>query len=251
MELAETPWSEAPAEFELAENEAVIWRASLECEAAALRRLEATLSPDEKLRADRFIFSRDRDHFVAGRGILRALLGAYAGRHPSDLVFRYGPQGKPELHLDSGNSSLSFNLSHKEGLAVYVVGRGRSFGIDVESIAEQFPGEEIARRFFSKGELEELLALPPEARCEGFFLAWTRKEAYIKAEGQGLLIPLDSFDVSLTPGQPAKFLAGVPPEWQILSFRADHNHPAALVYGGNPLDAVRFFSWRLPLQSET
>jgi 4'-phosphopantetheinyl transferase len=241
MEFAATVWSEPPAEFNLRENEVVIWRASLDCEPAALQELAATLSPDEKLHANRFHFCRDRDHFIAARGILRILLGAYLNRDPKGLAFRYGPQGKPELERDH---SFGFNLSHKPGLAVYAFGRGRHLGIDLESIAAEFPGEEIARRFFSPHELRELLALPPDSRAEGFFLAWTRKEAYIKARGQGLQIQLSSFNVSLTPGQPPRFFGGVPPEWQIITFWADTNHPGALVCDGPLLEVVQFFSWR-------
>ena len=243
MEFAATAWSEPPAEFTLPENEVVIWRASLDCEDGVLRELEAALSPDEKLRADRFHFCRDRDHFIAGRGILRTLIGAYLHSDPKGLAFRYGPHGKPELQHARNDHSLCFNLSHKDGFAVYAFARNRRLGIDLESIAPEFPGEEIARRFFSLGELEELLALPPEARAEGFFLAWTRKEAYVKASGQGLQIQLDSFDVSLTPGQPARFLRGVTAEWRLIAFSVDGNHPGALVFDGPPA-ALRFFSWR-------
>jgi 4'-phosphopantetheinyl transferase len=236
-------WSAAPAEFNLPENGVVIWRASLGCEVAVLRKLEATLSPDEQLRADRFHFSRDRDRFIVGRGILRSLLGAYLHHDPKDLAFRYGPQGKPELETEQNNHSLTFNLSHKGSLAVYAFARGRQLGVDLESIAPEFPGEEIARRFFSPHELEELLDLPPDSRTEGFFLAWTRKEAYIKARGQGMQIPLNSFDVTLTPGQPAKFLRGITAEWKIMSFWAAVNYPGALVCDGPSPSTLQFFSW--------
>ena len=166
--------------------------------ATVLEKLEASLSPDERSRADRFHFPHDRYRFIAGRGILRALLGAYLDRDPKDLVFRYGPQGKPSLETNEDDHSVSFNLSHKQGLAVYAFARGRRLGIDLESISTAFPGEEIATRFFSPRELEELLALPPEARAEGFFLAWTRKEAYIKAlAGCGKILLSERFLPSL------------------------------------------------------
>jgi 4'-phosphopantetheinyl transferase len=147
--------------------------------------------------------------------------------------------------MEHNNPLVTFNLSHKEGLAVYAFARRRRLGIDLESIAADFPGEEIARRFFSRRELEELLALPSDLKAEGFFLAWTRKEAYIKAQGQGLGIKLDSFDITLTPGQPAKFLTGVSSEWRIVTFWAEPDYPGSLVYDGPPPSVIRFFSWGL------
>jgi len=242
MRFVATDWKAAPPEFSLPDDEITIWRASLDCEAAAARNLEALLSPDEISRADRFHFPRDRARFVAGRGILRTLLGAYLKREPPSLNFRYGPQGKPELEQNQANS-LHFNLSHKEGLGVYAFARQRKLGIDVEAIATDFPGEDIARRFFSHRELQELIALSPDLRAEAFFLAWTRKEAYIKAQGQGLHIKLNSFDVTLTPGEPARFLRGTMPEWQIFAFWAGVTHPGALVCNGGFPAVLRFFSW--------
>jgi 4'-phosphopantetheinyl transferase len=243
MGFVATDWDAAPPEFSLPDNEMAIWRAALDCELAALRNLEATLSPDEISRADRFHFPRDRARFVAGRGILRVLLGAYLKREPQSLSFKYGPQGKPKLEQNQGNS-LHFNLSHKEGLGAYAFARQRQLGIDVEAIASDFPGEDIARRFFSSRELQELVALSPELRAEAFFLAWTRKEAYIKAQGQGLHIRLDSFDVTLTPGEPARFLRGITPEWQIFTFWAGVTHPGALVCDGASPAVLRLFSWK-------
>ena len=251
MEFPATAWSEPPSEFELLESEVVIWRAALDCEQSVLRRLEATLSPDERSRANRFHFCKDRDHFIAGRGILRSLIGSYLRRDPAEIKFGYGPQGKPDLAVDRADPSLTFNLSHKQGLAVYAFARERQLGIDLEAVASSFPGEDIARRFFSPGEVEELLALPPDLRSKGFFLAWTRKEAYIKARGHGLQIPLDSFDVSLTPGRPPRLLTRVGIEWQIISFEVGPDTPGALVFDGSQASAIHFFEWRPPSQVET
>lgn len=242
MGFVATDWDTAPPDFTLSDGEIAIWRASLDCETAALLNLEALLSPDEISRADRFHFPRDRARFVAGRGILRTLLGAYLKREPQGLIFTYGPQGKPELGRDQGNS-LRFNLSHKDGIGVYAFARQRHLGIDVEVIAADFPGEDIARRFFSPGELQKLAGLPPDLRAEAFFLGWTRKEAYVKAQGQGLHIKLDSFDVTLTPGEPARFLRGIAPEWQLSTFWAGVTHPGALVCNGASPAVLRFFSW--------
>jgi 4'-phosphopantetheinyl transferase len=180
-----------------------VWRASLDRPEATTDRLFLTLAPDEMRRARRFHFLEDRHHYIAGRGILRALLGAYLGRPPSELSFGYNAFGKPVL---AGEPSLRFNLSHSRGLALYAVAWGREVGVDVEHVRPDFAGEAIARRFFSAPEVAALKAVPIELRVVAFFDCWTRKEAYIKARGKGLAIPLDRFDVALTPGTPAAVL---------------------------------------------
>lgn len=230
-----------PKELVLAENEIHVWKASLDHKRPALDRFEATLSSDERARADRFVFQRDRNHFIAGRGILRALLGAYVHRPPGELVFRYGPQGKPALRADMSDPAIRFNLAHSHGLALYAFAAGREIGIDLEHIRPDFAGEDIAERFFSPRELAELRALAPALRAEGFFNCWTRKEAYIKARGKGLRISLDSFDVTLTPGIQERFVRGVDARWHLIAFSAGACYPAALVHDRSRC-AVKFFS---------
>ena len=124
-------WPPGPLSPKLRADEVHLWRASLDCGSSVLSRLEATLSPDEIARADRFVFETDRSHFVMGRGILRELLGSYLMLSPAALQFSYGIHGKPALELESGGSSLQFNLSHSGGLAVYAFSYGRKLGIDV------------------------------------------------------------------------------------------------------------------------
>jgi 4'-phosphopantetheinyl transferase len=225
-------WSAALTESELIEAEICVWRASLDCEPAALRRFEAELTPDEKSRAARFRIARDRDHFIAARGILRELLGGYLHRFPADLEFDYGPSGKPALRTGGPSSPLRFNLSHSHGLAVYAFALGREVGIDLESIRPDFAGDDIAGRYFSTRELNELRALPSELRPEGFFLCWTRKEAYVKARGEGLQIPLESFSVSLTPGQPEVLESADSSRWSLRSFQPAPRYVAAVVGEG-------------------
>ena len=187
-------------------------------EPTILRSLEATLADEEKARAARFIFERDRDRFIAARGILRDLLGRYLRCAPQTIEFVYGPRGKPAVAGAAARPDICFNLSHSHGLAVVAIGREREVGIDVELIRPEFAGEEIAKRYFSAKEIAELSRLPAELRTEGFFLCWTRKEAYIKAKGDGLQIPLDSFDVSLSPGRPATLSSADESRWGIESF---------------------------------
>ena len=201
--MSESPWS-APREQPSLDDRGVhVWRISLDLGATGAARFAPTLSPDERRRAARFHFARDRDRFTVARGVLRTLLGGYLGIAPAELAFAYGDHGKPELV----GGPLRFNVSHSAGVALCAVTRVREVGVDVEAHRGDFATEEIADRFFSSAERTALRALPARRRCEAFFACWTRKEAYIKARGLGLSLALDAFDVSLVPGEPATLLA--------------------------------------------
>ena len=187
-----------------------VWKTALDVAPPAVARLSRSLSQDERGRAERFHFERDRVRFTVARGALRALLGRYLGVAPAALRFDYGAHGKPALAAPVAGPSgwdLRFNVSHSAGVALYAVARGREVGVDVEGHRADFATAEIAERFFSPAERRALAALPPERRCEAFFACWARKEAYIKARGLGLSLALDGFDVSLVPGEPAALLA--------------------------------------------
>lgn len=215
-------------------DEIHVWDAALDREEKVLRQLESTLSPEEKARADRFHFVNDRNRFVAARGLLRELLGRYLQQPPASLEFSYGKHGKPFLSGENASSGFSFNLSHSSGVAVYAVAKERNLGIDVEHVRPESAGENIAQRYFSAREVNDLRTLPPEARVDGFFHCWTRKEAYLKATGMGLQIPLDSFAVSLLPDRPAEFLEGVEPRWRLAAYDPAEGYVAALAYDGAP-----------------
>ncbi|MBW4493510.1 MAG: 4'-phosphopantetheinyl transferase superfamily protein [Oscillatoria princeps RMCB-10] len=199
-------WHPPPASLTLSLDEVHIWRASLDLPAELLAQLRATLSADEQRRADRFYFERDRHRFTAGRGILRNILSRYSGIEPALLEFGYSPRGKPALRSDSAGGNLNFNLSHSGGIALYAVTRHRLLGIDLEMLRPMPDAEKIAERFFSPLESAVLRNLPATDKQEAFFLCWTRKEAYLKAVGEGLT-GLDDVEVSLTPGEPAKVLS--------------------------------------------
>lgn len=215
-------------------DEIHVWHAAVDREEKNLGRLEASLSPDEKARADRFHFANDRNRFVAARGLLRELLGTYLQQSPADLEFSCAKYGKPSLSGGNASSGLCFNVSHSAGMAVYAFAKERNLGIDVERVRPEFGGEDIARRYFSAREIADLRTLPPDARAEGFFHCWTRKEAYLKATGMGLQIPLDSFAVSLLPGKPVQFLEGVERRWHLNAFHPAEGYVAAAVYDGAP-----------------
>jgi 4'-phosphopantetheinyl transferase len=221
-------------------DEIHVWHAALDREEKVLGRLESRLSPDEKARADRFHFVNDRNRFVAARGLLRELLGKYLHQAPAGLEFSYGEHGKPSLSGGDASSGLCFNLSHSAGLVVYAIAKERNLGIDVEHIRPESAGDDIAKRYFSAREVSDLQTLPPDAKVEGFFHCWTRKEAYLKATGMGLQIPLDSFAVSLFPEKPAQFLGGVEPRWHLAAHDPAEGYVAAVVYDGAPC-SLKYF----------
>jgi 4'-phosphopantetheinyl transferase len=237
---ASSKWLARPRELTLEDGEVHIWRVPLRLDTGVLDRVRLSLSADEGSRANRFVFAADRDSFVAARGILRELLGSYVGTAPAELKFDYGLQGKPAL--GPSHPPIQFNLSHSHGLAVYAFARERQLGIDLELIRPEFAGDEIAERYFSSAELEELRALPSEARAEGFFLCWTRKEAYVKARGEGLQIPLASFDVSLTPGKQEELRSEDALRWEIHSFEPGAQYVGAVVAEGRGLH-LRYWDW--------
>ena len=199
---------------------------SLAPQPAAVRALASLLSQPERERAARFASGRDARRFIVRRARLRQLLGARLGVRPESVELVRGARGKPAL-ANSGGDSLRFNLSHSEDLAVYALSSGREVGVDVEAIRPLPPpdADAIAACFFSRREYAAYRALDACDRPLGFFQCWTRKEAFIKALGEGLSHPLDSFDVSLAPGAPAELLRiepssgpGVERGWRLASF---------------------------------
>ena len=223
-------------------NEVHVWRASLDLTASHVQILQQTLAPDERARAERFYFQKDRAHFIVARGLLRVILGRYLDRPPDQLRFCYNSNGKPALAKEFNRDTLCFNLSHSHGLALFAVTRGRELGVDLERVRPHLADEQIAERFFSPREVAMLRALPTNMRTEAFFNCWTRKEAYIKARGEGLSFPLDQVDVSLAPGEPVALLSAKadPHEasrWSLQELAPGPSYAAAL--------AVEGHDWRL------
>ncbi|HEY9750259.1 MAG TPA: 4'-phosphopantetheinyl transferase superfamily protein [Allocoleopsis sp.] len=196
----DNPWHLPPAGLKLAQDEVHVWCMALDQEPALVEQFHATLTVDEQERAAKFYFPKDRQHFIVARGLLRLILGRYLNQAPDRLRFVYNAYGKPSLEA---TTSLNFNLSHSKGLALLGVSGDRELGIDLEYIRTDFPFEQVAKSVFSVPEQAILRSLPEALKPEAFFNAWTRKEAYIKALGKGLSIPLDQFDVAFVPGEPA------------------------------------------------
>jgi 4'-phosphopantetheinyl transferase len=192
--------------LELHPGEIHLWLASLALTAYRLEAFEGLLSSEERERADRYRFAQHRNRFIAARGFLRILLGRYLDTDPAKIQIFANRYGKPYLAGHSAQSDPRFNLSHSADLAVLAFALGSELGVDLERIAAQRADMEIARRFFSSAEVAALNSLGPGDRERAFFTCWVRKEAYIKACGEGLRFPLDAFSVSLSPNAPPALL---------------------------------------------
>ncbi|MCC7263515.1 MAG: 4'-phosphopantetheinyl transferase superfamily protein [Candidatus Latescibacteria bacterium] len=187
------PWEEAPPFPSLPENQVQVWQTALPQTDEQAASFLPLLSPDETERTGRFLVTRSRAAFAGARGTLRLLLGAYLDSDPRQLRFCYNPQGKPALE----DHDLCFNLSHSRGLALYAFSRRLPLGVDVECLRPAAASAQIARRFFSPREVAALEDMSPDRHTEAFFTCWTRKEAYLKARGEGLSLGLRRFAVSL------------------------------------------------------
>ncbi|HIK10029.1 MAG TPA: 4'-phosphopantetheinyl transferase superfamily protein [Oscillatoriaceae cyanobacterium M33_DOE_052] len=201
-------WSDSPPardELILVPHEVHIWRANLDLNQEQIEVLLETLSPQEQERAKRFHFTHDWRHFIAARGILRNILASYVGMAPEKLHFGYGDRGKPYLETTSAGGMVQFNVSHSQGTALYAVTLGSNIGIDLEAI-RPIDHHNLAKRFFSPTEAATLAQLPPELQQTAFFRAWTSKEAYLKATGEGLAGGLGSVEISINPDSPPQLL---------------------------------------------
>lgn len=187
----------APQFAVMASGEVHTWCASLDVPPETSARLYAILAFDERNRSARFRFERDRRRFTVAHGILRDLLGRYLQTPPGRISYVYNEFGKPDLGPEFGGR-LKFNLSHSAGLALIAIAADADVGVDLEYMRAQSDHAEVARRFFSAAEVDQLIALPNHLYDEAFFSCWTKKEAYVKARGDGLAIPLNSFSVPLT-----------------------------------------------------
>ncbi len=223
-----------PAPSTLAPDPRVgLWTIRLDAPAAGA---PETLSPDELERAARFHFEIHRQRFIASRGALRLILGTCLGTDPAALAFHYTATGKPFL----AGSPVRFNVSHSAGNALIAVAHGREVGIDLE---ETHPKEDLlalAERFFASSERAAVASAAPSDRPSIFYRIWTRKEAYIKACGEGLSLALDSFAVPVVPDTDTALVASArgPAElarWQLHAIPSPPGFAAALVIEPGPV----------------
>jgi 4'-phosphopantetheinyl transferase len=217
----------------LSNNSVHLWLADPKEHLESVGELNALLSADERDRAARFRFGPDRQDFIFARGMLRALLGAYLKASPCELRFCYSEHGKPSLAEAHSETGLQFNLSCTRGAVLIAVCLWCAIGVDIERVRDDFSVEEIAARFFSVAERRALTNLPKASRREAFFHCWTRKEAFLKARGDGLSFPLDLFDVSIAANDTAVGLITRPDpaeaqRWRILPVTVPAGYSAAV-----------------------
>jgi len=240
-------WENPPHDLVLPEDEVHVWRASLEAPGTGMAELRCILSRDEVGRANRYLSKSNGRRFLVARGLLRTILGCYLGVSPTALFFDYGRNGKPELVPGCNPGGLRFNLSHTSNTAIYAVTRNRAVGIDIEDPSRTVDMQPIVRRNCSKQEQADLQSVPEEMKRQAFFTCWTRKEAYIKARGDGLSAHLNQITVSLIPGEPARLIET--PEgkdeaarWTIKDIKAGGEYIAALIAEGRSW-RVRNWDW--------
>ncbi len=231
-------WSPPPADLVLSSDQVHVFCACLDQPASRLQELAQTLSESEQVRAERFYFEQDRKRFTIGRGLLRTILGCYLDIEPSQVQFCYGSKGKPALAPSCGRGAIRFNLSHSQGLALYAVTSEREIGVDIEHVRPLPEAEQIVKRFFSARENAVFCTLPPNQKQEAFFNCWTRKEAYLKAIGDGLARPLDQIEVTLAPGEVARLLSiadepHTAESWSLQQLTPASSYVAALVVEGS------------------
>jgi 4'-phosphopantetheinyl transferase len=222
-----------------------VWRVHVNPALHVRDRLKELLSEDENERAARFHFMADSDRFIVAHACLRDVLSRYLPNEPDQFHFSTNSHGKPVLN----GHNVEFNLSHSGNFALIAIAKECRVGVDVERIRSGISSHVIAQQYFSTSEFAELQSLPLEQRETAFFTCWTRKEAYIKAEGQGLSLPLESFDVSLIPNKPAMLRATRPdPEeaarWTLLALNVDLCYQAAVAAEGKNLE-FRLWDWNV------
>jgi 4'-phosphopantetheinyl transferase len=241
-------WSSPNHCLDLKMGEVHVWRASLNLSHDRIRSLHRTLSADERLRAGRFHFARDRNRFVAARGTLRSILSRYLKITADRIRFQYNPFGKPSLaecHIAEG---IEFNLAHSHDLALYAFSRVNQLGVDIEYMQAKIAFMNIVQDFFPWQEKALLRKVPKNERCKVFFECWTRREAYLKALGRGLSLTLDHFHVEPTENEDTSTLAVVNgnlrnvSSWFVKTVKPGESYIGALVVRKRP-DRLRFWEW--------
>src|SRR5260370_5569497 len=205
----------------LGEAEVHLWVVPLAVTPEKSSHFRSILSRDEQERAGRFHKTKDAQRYVAARGSLRSLLGAYLAIEPDRLRFAYDAFGKPRLARQVMLTSVNFSVSHSDDRGLFGFVRGHKIGVDMERISTEIDIEGLAKRYFSPNEFQKLWSLPADQRREAFYCGWTRKEAYLKGRGEGLSYGLDRVEVSLAPSDPAILLGAsddpnASPHWTVL-----------------------------------
>lgn len=231
----------------LGEDEIHIWQADLDLPSFQIQKNFEKLSIDEREKANSYYFEKDRNRYIARRGILRQILGNYLNEEPRRLEFRLEKNNKPVLESGNGNNAIHFNITHSNGVGLFALCRSGEIGVDLEWLGNHVDCEEIRKRFWSDRENKEWRLLSEGEKREAFFNVWTCKEAFLKARGEGLSRPLDTFDISLFPSDSSRLLAidGDPVEafqWQVHNFKTLSGYAAAFAVKSRMMD-VKLGFW--------
>jgi len=240
-----------PTDLHLENNQVQVWQAWLDCSTQELTRYDALLSVDEKARAGRFHFEKDRNHYIVCRGLLRLILSTYLDIKPTQVEFSYGRYRKPALKTGLGIKDLEFNLSHSKDLGVFAFCLERPIGIDVEYIRPMPDEDRFAEQFFSTSETAWITAHDGLIKQDGFFKIWTCKEAFFKVSGDGLTLPISQAIMELDNSQSIHLAAingrqSDAARWKIISYEPAAGYQAALAVEGQ--DWQVSFGWLSPLQ---
>ena len=224
-------WEKPDYQFD---NKSVsLWLVNIEEHSSSIANFMVLLDDEEKRRAERFKFAKDRNCYIISHGALRILLGGCLGRAPGKIKFEINQYGKPTLA--EKKQPLYFNLSHSGARALIAINKNHPVGVDIECMQKKNSMEDIVKRFFSKHEYEEYKQLPEEQKLLGFYNGWTRKEAFVKTIGQGISYSLKKFTVNLTPGDLAKVLSVGDDvvdvtRWKLYGFVPEKNYCAAVAW---------------------
>ena len=241
-------WQPSSRQAPPAAGEIHVWRIDLAAGSGLPADPAVLLSPDERERAARLLCEHKRTRFIAGRSALRSLLGQYLDKAPQTLVFRYGPHGKPALVTGASETILTFNFSHSEDLALLAVATDREVGIDIEYRHRDISVAPFARHILSENEAAALQRLPEEQHQQALLVAWTRKEAYVKALGEGLARSLKSFSAGIADNDEIAVLRledadGEPRSWRFIPLAVHPDYLACLASPGAGV-TLRCLDWR-------
>jgi 4'-phosphopantetheinyl transferase len=227
---SDAQWLAPPENLPPLANRVHVWLVRLDNERFCTACGDGLLGADERDRAARFKFQRDRTRYLAAHAALRSILAAYLSVAPEELQFSLGAHGKPRLVSIQAKGIIQFNLSHSHNLALIVVAEGE-IGVDIEWMKEDFPVMEVAQRFFTGKEIAALAALPIHLQSEAFYKCWTSKEAFLKAKGTGLSGELDEVEIMLTPEKHVR-IRGTVSNWSLYELHPSDGYAGALVVEG-------------------
>lgn len=218
----------------LNDSEVHLWRIIFDDAISHLQSLNNLLSADEKIRAGRYCFEKDRDRFIITRGLLRVILGRYLTVEPQGIYFDYNAYGKPGLNANKIRGEFQFNVSHSDSMALIGVSRNQKVGVDIEKMRPDVDMFLIAERFFSEQEIAKLKTIAEDSRQKTLWEFWACKEAFVKAIGRGLSFPLDEFDI-FEAVEKTVFLTrqlDTRDEWSIVKCNPYFHYAGALVVEG-------------------